>query len=161
MKYLIGVVLVLALSITMTACVEDSEADTNDDKYIAKEFNIISQGWQTDLPGGRILNARNQDVFNEIWLTIPSISGQTPYPDFESNQVAVILTGISACSSLELSSVEEDDYTTLITITEVYTEDPGLCDPTVEAFSHNQYVMLEFIRDPKPVSVLFDKRNEY
>ncbi|WP_445355684.1 hypothetical protein ACJJI5_04950 [Microbulbifer sp. EKSA008] len=175
-------IVILTCAIFLTACVEESNAygygepsqggqsggvgsgpggSENEDKFSEKEYNLFSQGYQTDIPYAKILTAYNQEAFNNIWLTIPTISGDTPYPDFEVNQAVVILTEITVCSILEVTSVEENSYTTLITITQVYNIEPALCDPSPEGFYRYEYAMIEFERDFKPVSVLFKERDDY
>ncbi|WP_444943523.1 hypothetical protein ACJJIK_18490 [Microbulbifer sp. ZKSA006] len=78
------------------------------------------------------MNVYDQEEFNNIWLTIPTISGDTPCPDFEVNQAVVILTEITVYSGLEVMN-----------------------------FDRCQYAMIEFERGNKPVSVLFKEKNGY
>lgn len=139
----------------------DSETDDNEIEYTPIEFTIASEGTQSDVTSGQILEAKNSNRFNEIWLDIPSISGTDPNPNFENNEVMVLLSTINVCSSLEITEVSENDYTRLITATEVYSSHPGLCDPSEDAFGKFDYAMVEFERSTKPVSVIYKVRNDY
>ncbi len=154
---------VLCLSVTLLAgCdMEESDSDESVLEYTPIDFTIASEGTQSDVTGGQILEAKNSNRFNEIWLDIPSISGTVPNPNFENNEVIVLLSTIDVCSSLEITEVSENDYTRLITATEVYSSNPGLCDPSVEAFGKYDYAMVEFKRTAKPVSVIYKVRNDY
>ncbi|MGR6871548.1 hypothetical protein ACU6U9_04410 [Pseudomonas sp. HK3] len=72
-----------------------------------------------------------------------------------------MLTNIGVCSNLEITEVSENNETRLITATEVYEFNPGLCDPSVEALDKLDYAMVEFERSSKPVSVVYKTRNDY
>lgn len=153
----------LCLGVTLlSGCeLEDSECDETAIEYTPIEFTIASEGSQSDVTGGQILEAKNSNRFNEIWLDIPSISGTAPNPNFENNEVVVLLSTIDVCSSLEITEVSENDYTRLITATEVYSSNPGLCDPSIDAFGKYDYAMVEFKRTNKPISVIYKIRNDY
>jgi len=153
----------LSLSIILLAgCIaDDSGTDGASNEFTPIEFIITSEGSQTDVTGGQVLVAKNSDRFNEISLQIPSISGVQPNPNFDENEAVFLLTNISACSSLEITDISENEYTRLITATEVYSSNPGLCDPTIEAFQQLDYSVVEFERSGKPVSVLYKTRNDY
>ncbi|MDH5218159.1 MAG: hypothetical protein OEX19_10710 [Gammaproteobacteria bacterium] len=130
--------------------------------YDPIDFIIASQGTQTDVVGGQLLEARNENRFNEIMSTIPSISGEDPNPNFEINQVIVILSSISVCSSMEITDVSENEFTRLVTVTEVFNSDPSLCDPTPEAFDNLEYAIVEFKRDSHDsVSTIYKRRNDF
>lgn len=156
-------VLCLSMTLLIGCDVEDSDSDSDRgiNEYTPIDFTIASEGTQSDLAGGQILEAKNSERLNEIWLNIPSISGVAPNPNFEINEVVVLLTNISVCSSLEITEVSENDYTRLITATEVYSSNPGLCDPSIEALGKLDYAIVEFQRSGKPVSVIYDIRNDY
>ena len=140
---------------------ENSDTDDSVIEYTFIDFTIASEGTQSDVTGGQILEVKNENRFDEIWLGIPSISGVAPSPNFETNEIVVLLTNINVCSNLEITEVSENDYTRLITATEVYTSNPGLCDPSEEAFGKFDYAMVEFERSAKPVSVIYKVRNDY
>ena len=140
---------------------EDSDTDDSDTEYTPIDFTITSEGIQSDVTGSQILEAKNSNEFDKILLDIPSISGEAPNPNFETNQVVVLLTNIDVCSKLEVSEVSENDYTRLITATEVYSSHPGLCDPSEDAFGKFDYAIVEFERSAKPVSVVYEVRNDY
>ncbi|AJQ97201.1 hypothetical protein [Gynuella sunshinyii] len=162
MKYF--AVLFLSLGSMLLSSCSDSNAQSFNDNlndFVNIDFVVVSQGYQTDQEGGQLLVANNQQRFTDIWQTIPSISGETPNPDFESNQVAIILTTISVCSSLEITSVSENEETILLEATKVTTTNPGLCDPTPEAFGQRDYAMVEFARTSKPVSIIYRARDEF
>ena len=144
----------------LSGCVpEDSNDDKN--KFEKIEFTITSQGTQSDVFGGQVITVKNSDMFDEISLRIPSISGASAEPNFEENQATFLLSNISACSSLEITQVSENMHTRLITVTEVINTNPGLCDPSPEGFSNLEYAIIEFKRAGMPVSVLYETRNNY
>lgn len=154
---------VLSLGIVLIAgcIVDDSESDDTLNEFTPIEFIITSEGSQTDVTGGQILVAKNSDRFNEVSLKIPSITGVQPNPNFDENEAVFLLTNIGACSILEVTDVSENEYTRLITATNVFLSNPGLCDPIVEAFQRLDYAIVEFERSGKPVSVLYKTRNDY
>ena len=151
------------VAVSISGCIADSTANGNDEiNFIPIDFKIASQGTQIDVPGGQVLEARSWDRFNAIWSTIPSISGESPNPNFVNNQVVVLLSTINACSSLEITDVSENGYTRIVTATEVYASDPGLCDPALEAITAKEYAIVEFERGGyKPVSVIYKQRNDF
>ena len=153
--------LCLSATLLLGCDFEDSDTDKNDIEYTPIDFTIASEGIQSDVIGSQILEAKNSNGFDEILLNIPSISGAAPNPNFETNQVVVLLTNIGVCSNLEISEVSENDYTRLITATEVYSSNPGLCDPSEEAFGKFDYAIVEFERTIKPVSIIYEVRNDY
>jgi hypothetical protein len=152
----------LAAATLLVGCMaESSDSEAEGSEYSSIEFNIVSQGSQTDVPGGQIIEAKNEDRFTDIWATIPSITGESPNPDFENNQVVFILSRINACSFLEITDVSENESTRLVTVTEVITVNPGLCDPTLEAFIALEYAIVEFELSGLPTSVIYKKRNDF
>ncbi len=162
MKKIISLLGMLVIPTFISGCMSDNSAiGTDESEFMSVEFRVASQGTQTDVPGGQILEARNEARFTDIWGTIPSISGESPNVDFEKNQVVVILSQISACSSLEVTDVSENEYTRLVSLAEVFTSDPGLCDPTPEAFNLLEYAIIEFERKGLPVSVMYTTRYDF
>ena len=159
---LMAVMSVLGGCILIQAC-SDSNAQNQqlENGFTNVPFSVLSQGHQTDETGGQLLVAKNEARFDEIWQSVPSISGDIPDPNFETNQVATVLSTIAACASLEVTNVSENGETTLIEITKVISSDPGLCDPTLEAFSQLQYAMVEFERNSMPISILYRTRSEF
>lgn len=146
--------------ILLSGCVaEDSSDDDNEFENI--EFSITSQGTQSDVSGGQVITVKNSSMFDEVSLRMPSISGSSAEPNFEENQATFLLSNISACSSLEITQVNENKHTRLITVTEVVDTNPGLCDPSPEGFSSLKYAIIEFKRSGMPVSILYETRNNY
>ena len=137
--------------------------DSNDDenKFKNIEFSITSQGTQSDVSGEQVITVKNSNMFDEVSLRIPSISGSAAEPNFEENQATFLLSNISACSSLEITQVSENIHTRLITVTEVKNTAPGLCDPSPESITNLEYAIIEYKRAGLPVSILYETRNNY
>jgi hypothetical protein len=159
MKRIISSVILSTSIIYLSGCLSESSATENDFNKV--DFKITSQGSQSDTHGGQLIVALNEIQFNELLNRIPSISGDYPEPDWGNNEVVTILSRISACSALEVTSVTENSETTLITVSNVTSTDPALCDPTIEAFQSLEYAMVEFVRNNKPVSVIYKNRDDY
>lgn len=140
---------------------ETQETSIDGNGFSAIDFNISSQGRQSDIHNQQILVAINENIFNDILLAIPSMSGQLLAPNFETNQAVVLLSTIGPCSSLEITDVSENNDTRLITVTKVTESDPGLCNPTINAFYELEYAIVEFKRSSLPVSVAFKSKNDY
>jgi hypothetical protein len=154
-------VLCLIVTLLLGCDFEGTGTDESVIEFTPIDFTIASEGIQSDVTDRQILEAKNSNSFDEILLDIPSISGAAPNPNFETNQVVVLITNIDVCSNLKISEVSENNYTRLITATEVYSFNPGLCDPSEEAFGKFAYAMVEFERSAKPVSVIYKVRNDY
>jgi hypothetical protein len=159
MKRIISSVVLSIAIIYLSGCL--SESNAKEDKFNNVDFQITSQGSQNDTHGGQLIVALNEIQFNELLNRIPSISGDYPEPDWDNHEVVTILSHISACSDLEVTSVTENSETTLITVSNVTSSDPSLCDPTIEAFQSLEYAMVEFVRNNKPVSVIYKNRDDY
>jgi hypothetical protein len=74
------------------------------------------------------------------------MSGDVPLPDFVNIHMVTILSSISSanCAGLNVILVTDNEYTRTNELEEVVTVNPGLCDPTPEAFSRNVYILVEF-----------------
>jgi len=140
---------------------DGSMGGINEKEFYPIEFRVASQGAQSDVPGGQVLEAVNEARFNQIWATLPSMTGEKPILDFEKNQAVVILSQIVVCSSIEITDVSENAHTTLVTVTEVVEIEPGLCDPRPNTGELRKYAVVEFEYNGLPVSVLYQKRNDY
>lgn len=154
-------VICLSTTLLMGCNLDISDSDDSTTEFTEIGFTIASEGTQSDIMGGQILEAKYSHHFNDILLNIPSYSGSVPSPNFEINEVVVLLSTSDACSSLEISGVSENDDTRLMTVTEVFAFDPALCDPSPEALGKLDYAMVEFERTAKPVSVIYKVRRNY
>ncbi|GAA3914964.1 hypothetical protein [Litoribacillus peritrichatus] len=161
MSRFINLFLPIPLVFSLSGCLEDSNAQTAENIFTPVEFSVISQGSQSDLSTEQYLVAKNEDRFNEIWLSVPSISGDVPLVDFAENNVLTVLSSIGVCSGLEVTNVEENEHTIIFNLTEVVTFDPGLCDPSPEAFENFSYAMIAYPKIFKNVSVVWGYREDF
>ena len=159
MKRIISSLAISAAIVYLSGCLSESNAESND--FLDIDFVISSKGSQSDTHGGQSIETNNEVQFNNLLNTIPSISGAYPTPNWDKNEVVTILSKISVCASLEVTSVKENFETRLITLTKVFTSEPGLCDPAPIAFQSNEYVMVELLRSSKPISIMYTARNDY
>jgi hypothetical protein len=159
---LVFIVVTLIWSLLVVGCSSESNADDSLPPSQI-EFNISSSGSQSDIQQGILREIRNHSQFSELIQSMPSMSGDIPLPNFDNIHMVAIQSSISSanCSGLNVISVTDTEYTRTIEVEEVVTVNPGLCDPSPEAFSSNKYLLIEFEQSNKPISVVYSYRENF
>jgi hypothetical protein len=151
---------VLWLGTLTSGCLSDSKAEQGDG-YKTIPYSLVSEGSQSDFQNQHHEVITNSDQFSNFLSSAPSINGEIPNPDFSSETIISVLAGFGVCTALEVSSVKDNNETVLINLVKVYTVNPGLCDPSPEAFETKHYAFISIDRTTKPVSFVYATRNDY
>jgi len=163
MKIIVSTCLLLLVSL-VGGCSPDSLADSSlPDISEQVEFSVTSNGSQLEIDHAQINEINTYTHFSDLIMQIPSMSGDIPLPDFNSIDMVAILSGVSAanCSRLNILAVTDDEYTRTVEVEELIHTAPGLCDPSVDAFSSRLYIFVEVSKTHKPVSVIYSDRESF
>lgn len=148
---------ILGLSVfLLLGCIpEDAEQDNDFGEFNSIPFNILSQGTQNDVPGGRFIEVRNLSRFTDVIQEVPSMSDVITAPDFEQRHAVFVFTDTDACSSLDISDISENAATVLITATITYSTSQPFCDQENETSNQLNYVILDYQRTGMKASILY------
>lgn len=165
MRFVRNVSFVLFVSGLVSGCGSGSNSGggntVESGRLLPLDFTLISAGLQQDQPANQVLVAHSDSRFSDIVSGMPSMTGSVSVVDFGRDQVVSIVAQSTPCGYTELTGVAENKDVRQITVTEVTTMAPGLCDPTLEALKQRDYLMVAFESQPLPVSVEYLQRNEY
>ncbi|MDH5394051.1 MAG: hypothetical protein OEY11_12755 [Gammaproteobacteria bacterium] len=153
-----AVFLSLLFVISLTAC--DIEIAVNqDDESVA--YSIVASGTQSDIQEPQQHVIKNTTVLSGFISLIPSMTGDVPSPDFTSEMLVAVLSDLDGCGNLELTSVEENENAILVTLSKVFTADPGLCDLAPENINNKHYLVINIASSNKAVNVEYNSRHDY
>ena len=137
----------------LSGCFDIMNAGASGGQFEPLAFTVISEGTQSDGYLEQYSVSTDQESFNTVLATVPSISGAAPTTDFTKNDVLTVLTGIGICNDLEVTDVIEYERTLVFYLTEVVPADSGWCDPSPEGFNSFHYAMIAVPKIGKNVSV--------
>lgn len=160
MKYVASVIFSFLAILGVSGCVSNTEAN-HDNGFENTSYSVISEGNQTDIQSQRHEIVSDSESYSALLSSVPSITGEIPSPNFSTNSIVSIFSDFGPCTDIEVSSVEENSETLLVNLVQVYTVDPGLCDPSPEAFSTKPYLLISIKNTSKPVSFKYRRRNDF
>ncbi len=150
-------ILLGAVTAQLSGCGSDTEAgEPGRAGGVPIEFQVF-RGIQTDVMHQRTEVIDDSDAYNLFLLSIPSMSGDIPSFDENSETLIGVLSNAESCVfEPVVTEVTESDVTVSISLLNVQTVTPdgAVCDPV--PFPFFAYHVIKIAKSNKPISVIIE-----